>query len=134
MSFSEYVSPLIGRFVLAWYFISQAVALSSNWDASVSLLALKNVPVPPVLLLLAILALGLGAVSLALGYQTRFGAMLLFAVLVGAAVTMHDFWKITKLADRMADYDLFTRDVALAGALLVVVGLGPGGLAVDNRA
>jgi uncharacterized membrane protein YphA (DoxX/SURF4 family) len=133
MSFSEYVSPLIGRFVLAWFFASQAISYGSNWDGTVSLLALKDVPAAPALLALALMVMGLGALSLAFGYQTRYGAMLLFALTIAVAFKMHDFWKIAKVSDRMADYDLFAHQMALAGALLMIVGLGPGGFAIDNK-
>ncbi len=133
MSFSEYVSPLIGRLVLAWFFASQAVTYATHWEASVSALALRGVPAAPAILALALLALGFGAISLALGYQARFAAMLLFGLTVGAAMTLHRFWQPSLAADQSTGYDLFIREIALAGALLIVVGLGPGGLAIDNR-
>ncbi len=133
MSFSELVSPLIGRFVLAWFFISQAVAYASTWDATIQLLALRHVPAPPAMLALAIMVIGLGSISLALGYHTRYGAMLLFGFTIAASLVMHDYWNISKAIDRMADYDLFARDIAIAGALLMIVGIGPGGFAIDNQ-
>jgi putative oxidoreductase len=133
MSFSEQVSPLIGRFVLAWFFAVQAIAYSGSWDATIQLLALRNVPAPPAMLALGLVVIWLGSISLALGYHTRYGAMLLFAFMIVMALTMHDYWNIAKSVDRMADYDLFTRDMAIAGSLLVLVGLGPGGFAIDNQ-
>ena len=133
MSFSELVSPLIGRFVLAWFFVSQAVIYAGTWDATVQLLALRHVPSPPAMLALAVLVIAMGSVSLALGYHTRHGAMLLFGFTIVTALVMHDNWNIEKPIDRMALYDLFTRDIAIAGALLVMVGLGPGGFAIDNQ-
>jgi putative oxidoreductase len=133
MSFSELVSPLVGRFVLAWFFVVQAVTYAGTWDATIQLLALRNVPAPPAMLALALMVIALGSASLALGYHTRYGAMLLFAFTVTTSIVMHDYWNIAKPVDRMADYDLFTRDMAIAGSLLVLVGLGPGGFAIDNR-
>jgi putative oxidoreductase len=133
MSFSELVSPLIGRFVLAWFFISQAVAYAGTWDATIQLLALRDIPAPPAMLALALMVIALGSISLALGYHTRYGAMLLFALTVTTSLVMHDYWNIAKAFDRMADYDLFSRDMAIAGALLMIVGLGPGGFAIDNQ-
>jgi putative oxidoreductase len=133
MSFSELVSPLVGRFVLAWFFISQAIVYAGTWDATIQLLALRNVPAPPAMLALALMVIAMGSISLALGYHTRYGAMLLFGFTIVTSLVMHDYWNIAKPIDRLADYDLFTRDIAIAGALLVMVGLGPGGFAIDNR-
>ena len=132
MSFPEFMSPLIGRLALAWYFLSEAVSYAGNWDATVSLMALKHIPAPPALLAFALLVMFLGGISLALGYQARYGAIMLFGFVLAATLLMHDFWTISKAADRAADYEVFAANVAIAGGLLIIVGVGPGGLAIDN--
>lgn len=132
MSFSEYISPLVGRVVLAWYFLSEAMSTIGNWEATVSLMALKHIPAAPAVLALALIVLILGGVSLLLGYQTRYGAMFLFAFVLAATLVMHDYWNIHNATDREADYETFARNIAIAGGLLIVVGLGPGGFAIDN--
>ena len=96
MSFSEYISPLIGRLVLAWFYLSEAVRYAGQWDATVQLLALRNMPVPPLLLALTLIILFLGGLALVLGFHTRHGAMLLFAFTIAASVAMHNFWQITQ--------------------------------------
>ena len=132
MSLSEYISPLVGRFVLAWYFLSQAWLVSHQWDATVSGMAARQVPAAPLLLAIAIVVMVLGALSLIFGFRARHGAMLLFAFVLIVSVIMHAFWKDPD-AIRAADYGLFARDVAIAGGLLMIVGLGPGRFALDNR-
>jgi putative oxidoreductase len=126
------MSPLVGRLALAWYFLRAAIFYAGNWDATVSLMALKHVPAPPALLALALIVMFLGGISLVLGYHARYGAILLFGFTIAATLLMHDFWTITKAADQAADYESFAANVAIAGGLLVIVGLGPGGLAIDN--
>ena len=59
--------------------------------------------------------------------------MLLFAFTLAAAMTMHDFWHIDDVAAHMSAYELFARDIAIAGGLLFIVGIGPGRFAIDNR-
>jgi putative oxidoreductase len=132
MSFSEYISPLIGRLVLAWFFIGEAVFYAGQWDATIQLMALKGVPVAPVLLSLALIVMFLGGLSLVVGFQTRHGAVLLFGFTIVASVAMHNFWLIRDGLARAEDYEIFARNMAIAGGLLLLVGMGPGPVAIDS--
>lgn len=122
---------MIGRWLLAWYFLSQAWALANGWDHTIADMTHKGFPVAPLLLALALLAMLLGSLSLVLGYQTRFGAMLLFALVVVTSIAMHDFW-LMHGPDQQAEYEIFARNLAIAGGLLFLVGMGPGRFAFDN--
>jgi putative oxidoreductase len=134
MSFSEYLSPLVGRLVLVWFFLSQAFHYGGDWDATVSLMRFGGIPAAAFLLLMALMLLVLGSISLLLGLHTRHGAMLLFGVTIIVSLLMHAFWQINdNAAARQADFELFARDMAIAGGLLLLVGLGPGPFALDNR-
>jgi putative oxidoreductase len=133
VSFSERISPLIGRWALAWFFLGAAWHRTEHWGATVQLMAMKDVPAAPALLALAILVLVLGGLSLMLGFQTRHGAMVLFGFTVIATVVMHNFWMIHDSVDRAADFQIFASNVAIAGGLLLLVGMGPGPFALDNR-
>ena len=132
MSFSEYISPLVGRLILAWFFLSQVLHLAGQWDATIQLMALRHLPAPPLLLAVALIVLILGGLSLIIGFQARHGAMLLFGFTVVASVAMHDFWVIHNPIERAAEFELFARNLAFAGGLLLLVGMGPGPLAVDS--
>ncbi|MBS0473298.1 MAG: DoxX family protein [Proteobacteria bacterium] len=132
MSFSEYISPLVGRLILAWFFLSGVYSYAGQWDVSVQFMALKGIPAPPLMLALALVAATLGGFSLILGYQTRHGAVLLFAFTLIVSIAMHDFWKIHDVIAREADYQIFARNMAIAGALLFLVGMGPGPVAIDS--
>ncbi len=134
MSFSEYISPLVGRFALAWFFLSEVYARAGAWEANVSLMAMKQIPVPPLLFALAILVMILGGLSLVLGFHVRPGAMLLFGFTVISSVLMHDYWHLKDAAARAADYEIFARNIAIAGGLLLLIGMGAGPFALDNRA
>jgi putative oxidoreductase len=132
MSFSEYVSPLIGRLVLAWFYLSEGLRYVSQWDATIQLMALKHMPAAPLLLALTVIVLILGGLSLIVGFQTRHGATLLFGFTILASVAMHNFWVIHNPIERASDFELFARNMALAGALLILVGMGPGPIAIDT--
>ncbi|MEI9996568.1 MAG: DoxX family protein [Rhizomicrobium sp.] len=132
MSFSEYISPLVGRLILAWFFLGEALAYANQWDGTIQLMALKGIPAAPVLLALALIVMTLGGLSLVFGFQTRHGAMLLFGFTIVVSIAMHDFWLIGTAIDRAADYAIFARNMAIAGGLLLLVGMGPGPVAIDS--
>jgi putative oxidoreductase len=132
MSFSEYISPLVGRLVLAWFFLNGALSYGNQWDGTIQIMALKGIPAAPLLLAMALIAMWLGGLSLVFGFQTRYGAVLLFGFTLVVSVAMHDFWQITNPIDRAADFDIFARNMAIAGGLLLLVGMGPGPVAIDS--
>ncbi len=131
LSLSELISPLLGRWLLAWYFLTEAWGLANNWDHVIHDMTMKGLPVAPLLLALAIIVMFLGSLSLILGYQARYGAVMLFAFVVIVTVAMHDFWRMPG-PDQQAEYELFARNLAIAGGLLFLVGMGPGRFALDN--
>jgi len=132
MSFGESLAPFLGRLVLAWFFLIQAYHYALDWSDTTILLTMKNVPTPPVLLLTALTGIILGSISLLLGFRTRAGALALFAITIAATVTMHDYWHLRVAAARNADFDIFARNIAIAGGLLMLIGMGSGRFAMDK--
>jgi putative oxidoreductase len=132
-SFSEFLSPLIGRCLLGWLFLAEVVHYGGNWKDTVYLMTIAHTPAAAGVLFLALVVVILGSLSLILGFHTRHGAMLLFSVTVIAAVSMHAYWVIHDEILRQSVFQLFVRDIAVAGGLLVLVGAGSGPIAIDNR-
>lgn len=132
MSLAEMISPFIGRVALAWFFLSDAYMRALQWNDTVSWMAEKHVPAPAILLFVALAAMILGGLSLLLGFRTKAGALILFAFTVAVTVSMHNYWVIQDAAARQADYEIFIRNVAIAGGLLLLLGIGPGRFAADN--
>jgi putative oxidoreductase len=132
MSFSEMISPLVGRLALSWFFLSEAYWRGADWDGQVALMQFMNLPAPPFLLAVAIVVMGLGGLSILLGFHARHGAMLLFGFVVVATMLGHEYWHMKTVAERAADYEIFERNVAIAGGLLMLIGLGAGPFALDN--
>ena len=134
MSISELISPLVGRVILGWFFISEALSYGRQWEGTIQLMMLKDVPAPALLLALGIVVMLIGGLSLLLGFQARHGALLLFAFTIAASVLMHPYWRIENASARSDDYEIFVRNIAIAGGLLMIMGLGSGPLSLDNRA
>ena len=132
MSFGESIAPLFGRWVLAWFFLTQAYHHALDWNNTALLLAMKAVPTPPAILLIALIGVVMGSLSLLVGFRTRIGALVLFAITIGATVTLHDYWRLDVEVARDADFDIFARNIAIAGGLLMLVGMGSGKFGFDG--
>ncbi len=134
MSFSETISPFLGRCALVWFFGAAAMNIVGDWPHVAAALEARHVPLAPALLLVALVLIFLGCISLFFGYHTRHGAVLLFGLTIVAAFTLHPVWTMADGAAREAEFAIFSRDLAICGGLLLMVGMGPGPFALDNRA
>jgi putative oxidoreductase len=132
MSFGESIAPLLGRLVLAWFYLVQAYRYAADWNGTAELLMLKGLPAANVFLFVGLAGIVLGSLSLALGFRTRAGALTLFVITVWATVEMHDYWNLKTAAARTEDYDIFARNIAIAGGLLALIGLGGGAFGMDD--
>jgi len=71
-------------------------------------------------------------VCLVLGLATRYGALLGLAFVVIALLTAHLYWQFPQAAQNL-QYILLSKDIAIAGGLLVLFVTGGGRLSVDER-
>jgi putative oxidoreductase len=133
MSFSETISPLLGRCALVWFYGSGAMNIINQWSVVTAQLASRHVPLPPLFLVVALIMIVLGCLSLLLGYHARHGAVILFGLTIVAAVLLHDYWHFADAGTRALEFEIFARDIAICGGLLLMVGVGAGPFAVDNR-
>jgi putative oxidoreductase len=133
MSFSETISPFLGRCVLIWFYMTGAMDILANWHHIAVVMEARHVPLAPLALLVTLIVIFMGCLSLLFGYHARHGAVKLCALTVTAAVVMHAYWKVDDPARRTIEFGFFARDWAIAGGLLLMVGMGPGPFAVDNR-
>jgi uncharacterized membrane protein YphA (DoxX/SURF4 family) len=65
----------------------------------------------------------IGGLSVILGYYADLGALLLAIFLVLAAVIFHNFWKETDATAKQNEMLGFMKDIALAGAALILFAL-----------
>lgn len=133
MSFSETISPFFGRCAFVWFYGAAAMNILHNWHAISVQLEAHHLPLAPLALVVALVLIVLGCFSLLFGYHTRHGAILLFGLTIAAAVALHDFWHMPESAARWAEFDIFSRDMAICGGLLLMVGMGGGPFSIDNR-
>lgn len=132
MSFGENIAPLVGRSMIAALFILSGVYKLQHWDASALYMAQHGVQVVQALLALTVvIELGAGA-GLILGFRTRLMALVLFAFTLVVNFVMHDFWTMGDAELARVEIQLFSKNMAIAGGLLMIVGLGAGNWSFDN--
>ncbi len=69
MSFSELISPLVGRWLLAWFFLDAAWTRALDWDSTLTLMSMSKIPYGPLLLAAALIVMLLGGLSLLFGFH-----------------------------------------------------------------
>ena len=83
----------------------------------------KKLPAAKLGVLISGLMLVIGGLSVILGYYADLGALLLAIFLVLAAVIFHNFWKETDATAKQNEMLGFMKDIALAGAALIIFAL-----------
>ena len=121
------VLSLAGRVCLVAIFVMSAVGNKIvNFSSVADGMAAEGILAPKVMLVGATAFLLLGSLSLVLGYRPRLGATLLLVFLAGASYFYHDFWTVEDAGARQAELVQFMKNVALIGAMLLVVANGTG--------
>jgi len=114
---------LIGRILFAALFLTSAVAHFTQTDAMAGYAKAKGVPAARIAVLAGGVLLALGGLFVLLGIWADLGALLLFLFLVPTALLMHGFWKETDPQSRQMEMIQFQKDLALAGASLMLFAL-----------
>jgi len=126
------IMALIGRLCIGALFLPDAYGKIMNFSGFAASLAPKGLPFPTLWAILAIIAVGGGAIGTILGYRVRLAAVLLIAFCVMANATSHQFWALEGTA-RMAQYSAFIKNTALIGGLIFLWLHGGGRIGVDGR-
>ena len=70
----------------------------------------------------------LGGILVVLGTWVDLGALLIAITVILAALIFHQYWKETDANTKMQEQIAFNKDIALAGAALVLFALVAGGI------
>ena len=114
---------LMGRILFAALFLPAAVNHFTNTDAMTGYAQARGVPAARAAVLGGGVLLLLGGLSVLLGVWPDLGALLLAVFLIPTALLMHGFWKETDAQARQMEQIQFSKDTALAGASLMLLGL-----------
>jgi len=141
MAFVQGLLACLGRIMIATIFVLSAVGNKiPKFNDVAAVMAAKGLPQTPVLgiplhkLLLvgAIVFLIAGGLSVAAGYKTRLGSLLLLIFLGAATYFFHDFWN-AEPERQPAEMIQFLKNMALAGTMLFLIANGAGPGSLDRR-
>lgn len=135
MRFPLLALSFVGRMAFCVIFFLSAVSnLIPNYSGVVHQMGLKGIPYPDLSLAAAIAFLLCGSVFVTIGYQARFGALLIAVFLGLATYYFHDFWNAKDDALREAELIQFFKNLAMFGAALFLVANGSGAGSVERKA
>jgi putative oxidoreductase len=113
---------LIGRIIFGGFFLYNGINHLRQRRILAHYAGSKHVPAPHAGVVISGLMLVAGGASIALGLKPKLGSAAIIAFLAGASPTMHDFWRAEDPGQRMADLINFSKNLALLGAALALMG------------
>jgi putative oxidoreductase len=125
MEWVKAAAMLIGRILLTLIFIKSGLGKIENFAGTAQYMAKAGMPSTTFFLLGAIFFELAGSVTIALGFLTRVGALMLLIFLVPTTFIFHG---------NFADHGQvihFMKNVSMFGGCLFLLGAGPGRLSID---
>lgn len=117
---------LIGRVLFSILFLKSGISHFTQRAGMVGYAKSSGLPMAEIAVPLTGLMLLAGGVSVLLGFYAWIGAWLLVAFLIPSAFTMHKFWGLSDPMAAAAQQAHFFKNVALAGAALLITYFGSG--------
>ncbi|MSO16476.1 MAG: DoxX family protein [Candidatus Planktophila sp.] len=114
---------VIGRILFALIFVTSGIAHFAKLEAMTGYAQYKKLPAAKLGVMISGLFFLLGGIYIAAGFWVDLGALLLAITLILAAVIFHNFWKETDPTAKQNEMIAFNKDIALAGAALILFAL-----------
>ena len=114
---------LIGRLVFGGFFLYNGINHFRNHTQMAQYAQAKGVPAAEVAVIGTGVALSVGGASILLGVKPKVGALAILGFLAGVSPVMHDFWKQEDPGQRQNEMINFSKNMAMAGAALALLGV-----------
>ena len=114
---------LVGRVLFGGLFLYNGLNHVLHYEATRGYTAYKHVPLPAAATIVSGVWLLASGASVVTGFRPEMGLGLIVAFLVVVTPKMHDFWAATDPTQRMGDFINFQKNVALAGAALMMLAI-----------
>ena len=123
---------LIGRLLLAYFFIPAGIGKIGGFAGTVGYIASKGLPLPEVGAVLAIIVeVGVGLMLL-LGFKTRWAAQIQMVFTLAASLFFHNYCALPEAQAAMQKL-MFNKNLGVAGGLLAFADFGAGAFSLDGR-
>jgi len=119
----------VGRVLFALIFL--AAAPRHFTQEGISHAADFGVPLAALLVPCSGLLAIFGALSVATGFKTKWGAWALVAFLVPITFTLHAFWNVTDAVQHHVQLAMFAKNISMIGSALLLAHFGAGPFSVD---
>ena len=134
MSAVQHLLALLARLFLSAVFLWSAFHhIVLSWAESMEGLRAKGMPLPEVMMALAVAGMLVGGLSVLVGMRARWGAVILILFLIPTTLVMHDFWNYDPASPEYLGQAINAlKNLGLLGGLLTVLAFGPGGFSADT--
>ena len=109
-----------GRVFLALYFLIPGISKFTSWSSSVSLMEAHNLPMIPLLLMIAGTAQVAGSISLPLNKYVVFCALGFAAMTILINLNLHDFWNTYEGVNSEREAQNFFKNLGIFAGLLLL--------------
>lgn len=116
-------SFLIGRLIFGGFFVYSGINHFKNSRTLSQYAGAKHVPAPDLMVKVSGAAMIAGGSSILLGIKPRFGAAAVIGFLAGVSPVMHNFWRVEDPDQRTSDMINFSKNMALLGGALALMGV-----------
>jgi putative oxidoreductase len=114
---------LLGRLVFGGFFLYSGIHHFLDRKMLSQYAASKKVPMPDVAVTATGASLVIGGASILLGVKPKLGTLAVMGFLAGVSPLMHDFWRQQEPGARQAEMINFTKNMALLGGALALMGV-----------
>ena len=114
---------LLGRLVFGGFFLYNGIHHLKERKNMGQYARAKNVPLAEAAVAVTGVALIAGGTSILLGVKPKLGAAAIAGFLAGVSPVMHDFWRIEDPNQRMNEMINFSKNMALIGGALSLMGI-----------
>jgi putative oxidoreductase len=114
---------LLGRIVFGGFFLYNGINHLRQAKSMAPYAKSKGIPEPELAVQLTAIPLIAGGASILLGVKPKLGALAILGFLAGVSPVMHDFWRKQDANEKMNEMINFTKNLALAGGALALMGV-----------
>jgi len=114
---------LLGRLVFGGFFLYSGIHHFVDRKMLAQYAAAKKVPVPDVAVMASGAMMIMGGASILSGVKPKWGTLAIMGFLAGVSPMIHDFWSHQDPNQRQAEMVNFTKNVALLGGALALMGV-----------